>query len=1458
MAHGSHENVERAGFVRTPPAIAQHCRQMVTLPEHDPFSVGDLTCGKGDLLLPFWQSNARMVGTELSKDRAEAAAKALPGAEIYATAIEHMHLPPECLGLVLANPPYLRADGTRTELPMLRRMLRYLMKHGVLIAIVPMRQWDAHMVDLFAKHFYDIQAFKFPDLPTSEEAAFDLYTQAVIIGKKRAVPIKTPDELLVTEMKGWRYRTKGIKPGESPWVQGFPLPDLPELPWPDAGRYCVPVLKTEPKVTVFHASHAEIHEALSIQGIQTTETWQRAVTYRDQRRELCPSVMPLVGKVHLAALILGTGLLDHRILMGPDGNEYMFSSFITTRWQKVEIDEDEEARQVVEKKQLQDLPILGVLNLSTGTTEHYYGAEAYNYLDPWYPILAKIILEEYQPIYDLNPDDWMIKVALSTATDKTLPGGEPGLAIAQMHRVFAHWYATALSGKVAFQGERGVGKTRVLIVLMALYMHYWVNRNNPAFLSEQKIKRRPRWLKRLRIDWKKSRWTKGEEPHALPLAIVTPKRVTTTWVEELEAAWPAAKVLIIRSYHDVDTWMDLAATGSCLEKDRDGHLRNRTFEAVVAIFSQSATRAMQLDWGPAVIEVPQGTKVVNDLEADGIPEFNEAGRLIAKWDRETGELLTKVVAYSHFYCPTCGGLIEASPRSLRHRTEEEGIDEEVLDEQLEDELQPVEHIDWFALQPRWCQHPLSLRERRGSQAEREHEQVCGAPLWTKRRREEIEKKYPRLSFVQWAQGIAARAKRLAAGEPDVSVAAPTGKRKIAASHNPLAPSRYSRLVDSSGAVMEAPAGSFSPYDYFQHYYSGCCAFVGLDEYHNMFGVNSDVARAGHHIINASHSSVPASGTFWEGLDKFFYGWFRFVPEFWKSLGIGWNDLGKAVRDYGVVMKLTKEYVVARKGTPEIERSTTVKPASGISARFLPLILPYMIFLDILDVGAHMPPKEEVPVIVDLHDPQIAELRTAWEAELAEAKRMHEEAEREYKRLGEAEGVSEAELIDADFAQAEALQRVQAAEEALTWVRAHDMEGTYREMEAELRSRMKAGDTAVQIQMQTLLARWCAYPFDPPLTITHTLRGEWGEKRGEQIVYTAPTLAWDCVTPMERRLIEIVDAERHEVIEGSNPPRTRVCLIFYRQTTKRNVGARLASLLTDYNPWVLPDNTPPEEREHAILKAVADGHGVILAPISKVSEGLNLKLDTAILYELGKNAKESDQAVGRCWRLGKEELVRAYYFAGQDTATHDKVRKQASASGAASLFSGNSPRGEMAAFVGADKVALAKVAQKLETVEDLTAAFARRRAEWEAAVSVGAREFLGYDDDPLPARVEVWRARLACEAAERAACPIDPVDSIENGVDGTLTASVKTDVEVPESEYAAVASAALSIPEAIHHTPRSVPAFTGGLTWDQAYALVEQMKAEQRRKRAKPKSTNNAASKIVEREPVQASLFDLLG
>lgn len=1464
MTSGSYHNVERAGFVRTPPVIAQLLHGMVTLPGRAPFAAGDLTCGKGDFLAPWAvHPEAYLVGTELSRERAAEAQKALPNAHIYASALEHCRLPANCLGLLLANPPYLRADGERTERAMIRRMLKHLMPHGVFIGIVPMRQWDVHMADLCARTLYDVQAFKFPDLPEADEAAFSRYTGGVIIGKKRPIPLKKPDEAEVARLKGWRYRTKGLKAGECPWMQGYPLPELPTLPWPDAERYAVPALAIEPEVTVLHADVAEVHAALETQGVQKTDRWRAATTYHDRRLDLLPAAMPLVGKVHLAGLILGTGLLDGRPLTGPDGGEYLFSTFITTKWQEVEIDDDERARHVVDKKQLTDLPILGVLNLSTGKTEHYYGAEAYAYLDSWYPILAKIILQEYQPVYDLEPDEWMLRVALSTATDKSLPGSEPGLAPAQLHRVFAHWYAIGERGKVAFQGERGVGKTRILIVLQALYMYYWAHRNDPEFLRQQKIPRRPRWVRGVRHAWRRSRLTQGDEPKALPLAVVTPKRVTRTWAEEFALAWPDAKVVEIRSYHDVDTWMRLCASGACTEGSDDGKRVTRTFSAVVAIFSQSTTRAMDLRWRPAVIEVPQGMKIVNDLEAEGEPEYNEAGHLVAKLDPATGEPLTKEVPYSHFFCSQCGGLIEASPQSLAVRSQEEGIDDDAQEEREFEYTRPVEHLEWFERQPRWCERPIPLKERRGRKASRARPQVCGAPLWTRTRREDLEERFPAVSFATWLRGSQAAFSTGAWTGGGLTRAGTSRRRStVRGSADRFEPSGLSRIIDEHGTRVQAPPGSFSPFDYYRHYFGGCCANVGLDEYHNMQGSNSDVARAGHRIMNGSQSRVPASGTHWEGMEKFFHGWFRFAPEFWRSLGIGWRDLGRAVREFGVVHKITKEFVTVRKGTAEVERSISVRPASGISARFLPLLLPYMIYLDILDVGQFMPPKEEIPVLVDMRDEEIARLLAAWEAEKEEAKSAYEGAQAEYQRVLGLPDEEDA-LLSAELALAEQSERVQQATEALAKLRRFDMEGTYRSMEAELRSRARAGDVAVQVQMQTLLARWVAYPFDPPLTITRVLRGEWGEKVGEQVVYAAPTLDWNYITPPERKLREIVAAQLSSVIEGTDPPRTRSCLVFYQQSQKRNLGERLALVLAEFDPWLLPDQVKPENREHAIRQARAEGKRTILAQISRIAEGLNLQvLDTPICYELGKNAKETDQAVGRCWRLGKKEPVSAFYLACLNSATHDKLRRQASASGAASLFAGNSPRGALAAYVGANKVALARVADRLETIEDLSAAFAKRREEWEEAVREGAREFLGYDKDPLLDRIAALRAVLAREAAEVSASgPALPAsDPFETVAPALLWGVTSKTPPLSGEDLALTASSAEGDEDPLEKPCADALAVSPGgysaepLSWEWLDALAtsdKRPKTKPSRRRAAAQPPDGGASDSV----VQITLFD---
>lgn len=66
-----------------------------------------------------------------------------------------------------------------------------------------------------------------------------------------------------------------------------------------------------------------------------------------------------------------------------------------------------------------------------------------------------------------------------------------------------------------------------------------------------------------------------------------------------------------------------------------------------------------------------------------------------------------------------------------------------------------------------------------------------------------------------------------------------------------------------------------------------------------------------------------------------------------------------------------------------------------------------------------------------------------------------------------------------------------------------------------------------------------------------------------------------------------------------------------------------------------------------------------------------------------------------------------------------------------------------ALVGADQVALAQIARKLDGLDDLSAAFARRDAEREATLKTG-RAWIGVDEDPLPERARRLRAEMDAE------------------------------------------------------------------------------------------------------------------
>ncbi|MBX0331417.1 hypothetical protein K2Z83_27575, partial [Oscillochloris sp. ZM17-4] len=154
----------------------------------------------------------------------------------------------------------------------------------------------------------------------------------------------------------------------------------------------------------------------------------------------------------------------------------------------------------------------------------------------------------------------------------------------------AHRTRIHASKQIGFQGSPGSGKTRQAIALTALFARRFHGR-----AAEFRGQPLPTWAYRLIRAWRNNPHVTGDAPRALPIAVSTPMRVTTTWEREFAGAYPEAEVVIIGTFRDVDTWMRRAAESSA--------------PVVVGVFSQSKTRAFSLDWEPALITRTKRTTV---------------------------------------------------------------------------------------------------------------------------------------------------------------------------------------------------------------------------------------------------------------------------------------------------------------------------------------------------------------------------------------------------------------------------------------------------------------------------------------------------------------------------------------------------------------------------------------------------------------------------------------------------------------------------------------------------------------------------------------------------------------------------------------------------------------------------------------------------------------------------------
>jgi hypothetical protein len=500
-----------------------------------------------------------------------------------------------------------------------------------------------------------------------------------------------------------------------------------------------------------------------------------------------------------------------------------------------------------------------------------------------------------------------------------------------------------------------------------------------------------------------------------------------------------------------------------------------------------------------------------------------------------------------------------------------------------------------------------------------------------------------------------------------------------------------------------------------------------------------------------------SGTHFGGdIVSFFFYWYRFHPRFWKRLGLSWRQASEAQRRYGVIQLWIKEYESdAKKGGGQTTTQVTTVAAPGLSAKLIPYLLELLTFLTVLDVGAFMPPKVEIPEIVSMGDALVdAKSRHATEILKAPQQRLvdlEKEKEQLFKEVRD--GVLDREVLVQWSQKAEearlALEEARAESQRLkTWVEEHDLLGAYLRIVQSLAKQARMGSQVARMAQGTIPRWFAVLPCEKPFELWKTKRATWGDELGKERLLKTAQLAWDYLYPLEKRLIALVQQELNE---------GRRCMLYFDQNDARSTAKRLQWVLQQVNitSWMLPNTVKPEDRQQAIIDAMGKGLDgkpaamVAIVPYARVNEGINLQsvVDTIIWYEMALNLFMLEQASRRAWRLGKREEVRIYYMAYAGTAGHQKLRKLGGQSGAAASFAGEPARGALIEEAGADRTTLARFSATVEAellVDDevganeqqalvdvsdegeLRAAFSRRSREEHEALKRG-RTWIGATD-----------------------------------------------------------------------------------------------------------------------------------
>jgi superfamily II DNA or RNA helicase/16S rRNA G966 N2-methylase RsmD len=196
--------------------------------------------------------------------------------------------------------------------------------------------------------------------------------------------------------------------------------------------------------------------------------------------------------------------------------------------------------------------------------------------------------------------------------------------------------------------------------------------------------------------------------------------------------------------------------------------------------------------------------------------------------------------------------------------------------------------------------------------------------------------------------------------------------------------------------------------------------------------------------------------------------------------------------------------------------------------------------------------------------------------------------------------------------------------------------------------------------------WVNALFRPEQVIHNLKHPITGEKQPYTVV-SIPCYGEDRIFAKEQALIDLVQAE---LADG------RPCVIYLRQTSTRDIQARIERLIREHvpgsQPFILKNTVDAERREAVIEAEVTKGTNVVICNPELVKTGLDLlHFPTLIFHELVFNLGTLMQAAARSYRLNQtHQYCKVYYLFYEGTMEATAVQLMSRKQRAAKLLTGD--------------------------------------------------------------------------------------------------------------------------------------------------------------------------------------------